>query len=501
MKGTSGKLVRHIAIFIGSPGDVNAERKSFPRILEKVNRLKARAKDIVLDPVGWEGTLPGVGPPQKKINEDLRQCDLIVLVLGKRWGTPTGKYSSGFEEEYRLARRLHKEIWLYLRSIPDNMLADPGDQLKKVIQFRNTVEAERKLLFRRYQDERAWEEKLTDDLCRWLDGQQPGTSEIESTIAQYAGRVGQLEHQLAEMTSKQARTGTSLVEEARQLADSGHLTLAEQHFAEAIALSPLPSSINEYGLFLLRVGELQKAMAQFSQLADTARSRRDRALLAVAQGNLGVLYQTRGDLAKAEEMHRKALAIDEQLGSKEGMAADYGNLGILRKTRGDLATAEEMYRKSLAIEQELGRKEGMAADYGNLGILYKTRGDLATAEEMYRKALAINEELGSKEGMAKGYGNLGILYQTRGDLATAEEMYRKSLAIEQELGRKEGIATDYGNLGNLYQVRGDLATAEEMYRKALALFTAVGAADRVAWARARLQGLGEPTDGPPHPTS
>jgi Flp pilus assembly protein TadD len=68
-----------------------------------------------------------------------------------------------------------------------------------------------------------------------------------------------------------------------------------------------------------------------------------------------------------------------------------------------------MHRKSLAINEELGRKEGMAANYGNLGVSYQTRGDLDQAEAMLRKALAIEEELGHKAGMASQYGNLGLI--------------------------------------------------------------------------------------------
>ena len=44
---------------------------------------------------------------------------------------------------------------------------------------------------------------------------------------------------------------------------------------------------------------------------------------------------TRDDRDRAEEMYEKSLAIHEALGSKEGMAIQYGNLGILYQTRGD----------------------------------------------------------------------------------------------------------------------------------------------------------------------
>ena len=79
-----------------------------------------------------ENALPGKGRPQELINEDVNSCDLFVLLLWRRWGTPSGKYSSGTEEEFELARQLSEAnkgkpaIWLYFKKVPDEMLAEPG---------------------------------------------------------------------------------------------------------------------------------------------------------------------------------------------------------------------------------------------------------------------------------------------------------------------------------------------------------------------------------------
>lgn len=53
-------------------------------------------------------------------------------------------------------------------------------------------------------------------------------------------------------------------------------------------------------------------------------------------------------------MQLKGLKIDEALGRKEGMAVNYGNLGIIYQTRGELDRAEEMYLKALALFRDVG---------------------------------------------------------------------------------------------------------------------------------------------------
>jgi tetratricopeptide (TPR) repeat protein/KaiC/GvpD/RAD55 family RecA-like ATPase len=196
--------------------------------------------------------------------------------------------------------------------------------------------------------------------------------------------------------------------------------------------------------------------------------------------NLGIIYVTRGELEKAEEMHKKAFAINEKLGRQEGMAIDYAALGLVYYGRRDLGKAEKMHFKGLEIEKKLGRLEGMARQYGNLGLIYLTRGDLDKAEEMHKKALAIEEKLGRLEGVAIDYGNLGLIYQNRGELDKAEEMHKKALEIDERIGNQLGVATHYGNLGIIYLKRGDLDKAEEMHKKSLQIEEKLGRLEGMA---------------------
>jgi len=100
------------------------------------------------------------------------------------------------------------------------------------------------------------------------------------------------------------------------------------------------------------------------------------------------------------------------------MANAYGNLGIVYKTRGDLKAAEDMHKKALAINEELGRKEGMANAYGNLGIVYNARGDLKAAEGMYKKALAIFTSIGDNIEIRKTKALIKKLKKSKKNIAS-----------------------------------------------------------------------------------
>lgn len=159
---------RRIRLFIASPDDVPNERKKFRKIIERVNRVKAESNGFEFKAVGWEDTLPGKGHPQRKINKDLIKCDIIIMLLWKRWGTPTGKYSSGFEEEFEISKKHGKDIVFYFREISEDT-ADNNNQIEKVLEFRSKIESEQEYLFKTYKDENDWTNKFFDYLCLWLD--------------------------------------------------------------------------------------------------------------------------------------------------------------------------------------------------------------------------------------------------------------------------------------------------------------------------------------------
>ena len=147
------------------------------------------------------------------------------------------------------------------------------------------------------------------------------------------------------------------LDKAERLAEEGQLTDAEVIFARAISSASDPTAFIRYGDFLNRVGRLVQAEEMYRKVLGLSGPDKDE-WTAAAYGGLGLIAGSRGHLDQAEELHRKSLQINEQLGHREGMATAYGNLGGIAQTRSDLEQAEELYRKVSPDQRGIGASGG-----------------------------------------------------------------------------------------------------------------------------------------------
>ena len=151
--------------FLASPGDLQEERRVVRDVVVEFNDSWADTLGYQIELVGWEETVAGFGRPQHLINQDVDRCDLFIGMIWKRWGTPpdTGStFSSGFQEEFErsIDRREQSgspDIALFFKQIPDEFMVDPGDDLKRVLEFRETIIAEKKILFQKFSTVREME--------------------------------------------------------------------------------------------------------------------------------------------------------------------------------------------------------------------------------------------------------------------------------------------------------------------------------------------------------
>ncbi|MCI0697276.1 tetratricopeptide repeat protein [candidate division KSB1 bacterium] len=168
-----GQKVRLLKIFIASPSDVRPEREKAREEIISL-RLLAQKHGFDLQPVGWEANAtPGVGRPQERINPLVRECDLFIGILWRKFGAPTGEAEAGTLEEFNLAReRFVKErapeVMLYFREVHPDFLEDAGPQLQKVLDFKKQIEESRLALYWQYRDPEHFAALLRQHVTDWL---------------------------------------------------------------------------------------------------------------------------------------------------------------------------------------------------------------------------------------------------------------------------------------------------------------------------------------------
>ena len=148
-----------IYVFLASPGDLQDERRAIRDVATEFNTNWADSLGYQVELLGWEETVAGFGRPQDLINRDVDRCDLFIGMIWKRWGTPTtasGSYTSGFEEEFErsIARRKTTglpEVSLLFKQIPESHLEDPGDDLKRVLEFKQTIVDGKELFYQEFE--------------------------------------------------------------------------------------------------------------------------------------------------------------------------------------------------------------------------------------------------------------------------------------------------------------------------------------------------------------
>ena len=103
------ETITRYRVFIASPGGLEDVRKAFRETINAYNsEIDQLDRDATFLPMGWEETLGGIGRPQSLINEDIKKCDYLVLILKDRWGSLPDTidkicFSSACEEEYNVA--------------------------------------------------------------------------------------------------------------------------------------------------------------------------------------------------------------------------------------------------------------------------------------------------------------------------------------------------------------------------------------------------------------
>ena len=170
------KTITLVRVFLASPGDLREERRLAKEAVDEINQQIAPRLGYRVELMGWEDTLPGYGRPQDKINLDLDICELFLGIMWKKWGTPPsldGEYTSGFEEEFersykRCSETGKPEMAMFFKEIGKDYLSDPGDDLKKVLSFRERLIENKSILFQEFTDPYEFQRRVRQKITEYL---------------------------------------------------------------------------------------------------------------------------------------------------------------------------------------------------------------------------------------------------------------------------------------------------------------------------------------------
>lgn len=169
---------RKIRVFFASAGDLEEERRA---AADALRRMSAES-GFEFDYLGYETVLASTGPrPQDLINTLVDQCDVFIAMHHRRWGQPTSDTvasTSYSEEEFERARRRASaegtpEIFCFFKQVDLPSLADPGEQLAKVLDFRRRLEQSRQVLYRTFANAGQFVAELETHLLAFAEGRLP----------------------------------------------------------------------------------------------------------------------------------------------------------------------------------------------------------------------------------------------------------------------------------------------------------------------------------------
>ncbi|MCK5056523.1 MAG: DUF4062 domain-containing protein [Candidatus Aminicenantes bacterium] len=148
-----------LKVLIASPGDVKPERNAILDIIEEMNIIWSKAKNIRIVPITWEkDSYPDIGEyPQDVVNKQLlHDYDFFIGILWSWFGTPTKKARSGTEEEFNQAYAIYQKkpksikIMFYFKNKPIAPDDIEPKQIELIKNFKDKIKA--KNLYQEFRD-------------------------------------------------------------------------------------------------------------------------------------------------------------------------------------------------------------------------------------------------------------------------------------------------------------------------------------------------------------
>lgn len=213
---------------------------------------------------------------------------------------------------------------------------------------------------------------------------------------------------LAELDGSPQRLARAYVEQARAESDAGRRTQAQKSLEVALRAARQAQDPS------IEAEAVRLAAELFTTLGDVPRgltlARRaleiiginssQRRLRAHALKTLGVLQRRSGDVEGALATYTEAASLAQETNDRALLAQIYNNLGVASEMNGRYEDALRYLKQGLAVDQEIGNRTKVGIKLGNIGQIYLKLGDFTRALKYLQQAQQIQEASGELGGLA-----------------------------------------------------------------------------------------------------
>jgi tetratricopeptide (TPR) repeat protein len=362
-----------------------------------------------------------------------------------------------------------RDIVVLFKGVGERPLSDPGEELRKVLAFKRTLEEQKSLLYGTFDSLEEFERDLRRHLLRWmrvLEGEGDGAPQDAPPPPSDSAEQAAV---FSSATTPEIGESSALVALADQYVDEGRLAEAESMFAKAVAARTDVEAMTKYTRFLRRTGRSDLAQAMSERLIEVGRELNDPHAEIEGLSNIAIIERNEGDLDKALLFLKNAVKIAKRLdgdGVSE-LAFLYDNVGLTLRKQGKVEAALDEFQRALEIRRDLNDPRGLASTFNNIGVSLRQMGDLEKAELKHREALKIFIDLGYRRGQAISRSYLGEVLEASDRFEDAKAEYLTELELDRALNSPKGVSMNLCQLSRVALRMGDIESATDYAHEAL----------------------------------